>query len=116
MLQKSWTLFLPQRELNTEGVDLILHGKKSFLGCFLQIMRRMDLQCSVPSVKKYNQVTKRKSWIEIPCCLFRRDKMREHQCSKCHFDYVHAESLAASAKVTCSIVLVMEVNWLPLSR
>ena len=53
--------------------------------------------------QKYNQVTKRKSWIEIPCCLFRRDKIREHQRSKCHLDSVQAESLAASAKVTGGI-------------
>ena len=30
---------------------------------------------------KYNQVTKKMSWIEIPCKLFRRDKVREHQLS-----------------------------------
>ena len=53
--------------------------------------------------RKHNQTTKRMVWIEVLCCLLRKDKLREHQLSKCHMDSICAESHAAAAKFTGGI-------------
>ena len=53
--------------------------------------------------RKHNQSTKRMVWIEIPCRLFRKDKLIQHQRTKCHMDSVLAESHAAASKVTGGI-------------
>ena len=52
---------------------------------------------------KHNQSTKRMVWIEILCRLFRKDKLIQHQRTKCHMDSVLAESHAAPSKVTGGI-------------
>ena len=50
LMLQYWTLFLPQ--LNTEKVDLIVHGKMSYLGCFLpeyavKIRLQLQILCNV---------------------------------------------------------------------
>ena len=50
--------------------------------------------------RKHNQTTKRMVWIEIPCRLFCKDKLLQHQRSKCHMDSILAESHAAASRVT----------------
>ena len=50
-----------------------------------------------------NQTTKRMVWIELPCHLFRKDKLLQHQHSKCHMDSSLAESHAAASRVTGGI-------------
>ena len=59
------------------------------------------MYCSL--CRKHNQTTKRMVWIEIPCRLFRKDKLLQHQRSKCHMDSILAESHAAASRVTGGI-------------
>ena len=53
--------------------------------------------------RKHNQTTKRMVWIELPCRLFRKDKILQHQQSKCHMDSILAESHAAASRVSGGI-------------
>ena len=53
--------------------------------------------------RKHNQTTKRMVWIEIPCCLFQKDKILQHQRSKCHMDSILTESHAAASRVSGGI-------------
>ena len=53
--------------------------------------------------RKHNQTTKKMVWIEIPCRLFRKDKLLQHQRSKCHMDAILAESHAAASRLTGGI-------------
>ena len=46
--------------------------------------------------------------IEIPCHLFRKDKLLQHQRSKCHMDSVLAESHAAASRVTEGIQAALQ--------
>ena len=52
---------------------------------------------------KHSQTTKRTVWIEIPCPLFRKDKILQHQRSKCHMDSILTESHAAASRVSGGI-------------
>ena len=52
---------------------------------------------------KHNQTTKRMVWIEIPCCLSRKDKILQYQRSKCHMDSILTESYAADSRVSGGI-------------
>ena len=52
---------------------------------------------------KHNQTTKRMVWIELPCRLFRKDKILQHQRSKCHMDSILAESHATASRVSGGI-------------
>ena len=49
------------------------------------------------------QTTKRMVWIEIPCHLLRKDKILQHQRSKCHMDSILTESHAAASRVSGGI-------------
>ena len=60
--------------------------------------------------RKHNQSTKRMVWIELPCRLFRKDKLIQHQRAKCHMDPVLAESHAAASKVTGGAALQEQVS------
>ena len=53
--------------------------------------------------RKHNQTTKRMVWIKIPCRLFQKDKLLQHQRSKCHMDSILAESHAAASRVSGGI-------------
>ena len=58
--------------------------------------------------RKHNQTTKQMIWIEIPCRPFRKDKLLQHQRSKCHMDSVLAESHAAASRVTGGIQAALQ--------
>ena len=47
---------------------------------------------------KHNESSKRMVWLTIPCKPFRKDKLREHERSRCHADAVQAEAMAAAAR------------------
>ena len=51
---------------------------------------------------KYNESSKRMVWLTIPCKLLRKDKLREHERSRCHADAVQVEAtctcIATAAK------------------
>ena len=34
--------------------------------------------------RKHNEVSKRMVWLTIPCKLLRKDKLRDHERSRCH--------------------------------
>ena len=48
--------------------------------------------------RKHNDASKRMVWLTIPCQLLRKDKLRDHERSRCHADAVQAEAIAAAAK------------------
>ena len=52
---------------------------------------------------KHNQTTKRMVWIEIPCHLFQKDKILQHQRSICHMDSILTEPHAAVSSVSGGI-------------
>ena len=52
-----------------------------------------SMLCSL--CRKHNEMSKRMVWIALPCRLLHKDKLREHERSKCHQDAVHAESIAS---------------------
>ena len=60
--------------------------------------------------RKHNPTKKRIVWIEIPCHLWRRKKLCEHQRSKCHMDSVCAESNKAAVKLTGGQVSIARAN------
>ena len=81
-------------------------GKLSWKEEFAWVLVDEDIDgqgmyCSL--CRKHNQTTKRMVWIEIPCRLFRKDKLLQHQRSKCHMDSILAESHAAASRVTGGI-------------
>ena len=47
--------------------------------------------------------SKRMVWLTIPCKLLRKDKLREHEQSRCHADAVQAETIATAAKCSGGI-------------
>ena len=58
--------------------------------------------------RKHNEVSKRMVWLTIPCKLLRKDKLRDHERSRCHADVVQAESIAAAAKCSGGIAACLE--------
>lgn len=53
--------------------------------------------------KKHNKSSKRMVWLTIPCKLFRKNKVREHERSQCHIDAVKAEAIAVAARCSGGI-------------
>jgi hypothetical protein len=49
--------------------------------------------------RKHNQTTKRMVWLEIPCRLFRKDKLLQHQ----RMDAILSESHAVASRVSGGI-------------
>ena len=47
-------------------------------------------------------------WITIPCHQFRKDKLLEHQRSKCHVDAAQMEALAIAARRSGGIRSAMD--------
>lgn len=57
--------------------------------------------------RKHNEASKRMVWLTVPCKLLRKDKLREHERSRCHADAVQAEAIAAAAKRSGGIASCM---------
>ena len=57
---------------------------------------------------KHNDASKRMVWLTIPCKLLRKDKLRDHERSRCHADAVQAETIAAAAKRSGGIATCLE--------
>ena len=45
-----------------------------------------------------HESSKRMVWLTIPCKLLRKDKLLEHQLSRCKADVVQVEAMAAAAR------------------
>ena len=58
--------------------------------------------------RKHNDASKRMVWLTIPCKLLRKDKLRDHERSRCHTDAVQAEAIAAAAKRSGGIAACLE--------
>ena len=58
--------------------------------------------------RKHNDASKRMVWLTIPCKLLRKDKLRDHERSRCHADAVQAEAIAAVAKRSGGIAACLE--------
>ena len=58
--------------------------------------------------RKHNDASKRMVWLTIPCKLLRKDKLRDHERSRCHADAVQAEAIAAAAKRSGGIAACLE--------
>lgn len=54
-----------------------------------------SMLCSL--CRNHNKSSKKMVWLTIPCKLFCKDKIREHECSQCHSDAVKAEAIAVAA-------------------
>lgn len=65
-----------------------------------------SMYCSL--CQKHNTTIRSTPWVNTPCRMFRRDKLREHQASKRHADSVVSESHAVAAKSTGGIRAAME--------
>ena len=58
--------------------------------------------------RKHNESSKRMVWLTVPCKLLRKDKLREHERSRCHADAVQAEATATAARRFGGIAACME--------
>ena len=58
--------------------------------------------------RKHNEVSKRMVWLTIPCKLLRKDKLHDHERSRCHADVVQTEAIAAAAKRSGGIAACLE--------
>jgi len=58
--------------------------------------------------RKHTESSKRMVWLSIPCKLFWKDKLREHERSQCHMDAVKAEAMAVAARCSGGICACME--------
>ena len=58
--------------------------------------------------RKHNDVSKGMVWLTIPCKLLRKDKLCDHERSRCHADAVQAETIAAAAKRSGGIAACLE--------
>ena len=65
-----------------------------------------SMYCSL--CQKHNTTIRSTPWVNIPCRMFHRDKLREHQALKRHADSVVSESHAVAAKSTGGIRAAME--------
>ena len=57
---------------------------------------------------KHNEFSQRMVWLTLLCKLFRKDKLREHELSRCHEDAVQAEAMAAAARLSGGISTSIE--------
>ena len=55
---------------------------------------RPSMLCTL--CRKHNELLKRMVWLTILCKLFQKDKLREHERSRCHMDAVKAEAMAVA--------------------
>ena len=58
--------------------------------------------------RKHNKVFNRMVWLKIHCKLLRKDKLRDHERSRCHAVAVQAEAIAAAAKRSGGIAACLE--------
>ena len=59
---------------------------------------------------KHNESSKRMVWLATPCKLFRKDKLCDHERSRCHADAVKAEAMATAATPSGGISASIEVQ------
>ncbi len=65
-----------------------------------------SLLCTI--CPKHNESSKRMVWLTNPCKLLCKDKIRDHERSKCHTDTIQAEAMAVAARRSGGIRASME--------
>ena len=97
---------LPKRSSHRETFDPKWNNE------FLWVIYLPPDQGNGPSMlcrlcRKYES-SMRMVWLTIPCKLLRKDKLREHERSRCHADAVQAEAIATAANRSGGIAACME--------
>ena len=95
----NWEQQLP-KGVNTVIV-MTLSGEIFFRGSVVY-------QCFALIACQKHKTTSRMSWISIPCRQFRKDKLHDHEKSKCHIEAVKSEVIAATSRRTGGIQAAVE--------
>ena len=65
-----------------------------------------SMLCSVCA--RHKESSKRMVWITVPCKFFRKDKLREHERSRCHVDATKAKGIAVASRRSAGVRACIE--------